>query len=188
MLRKRVTTRHFRLTRTRSWIRMILDTAATISGVSPGAMAVRRASSMSFGEQPVAEVPNSQMPHRRECSCVVTVDNETGNLVGFVRYDVLVQEKLEGQFGQRHLGGHALGVVCRGIPASSSPERAGVAFARRVLRSSKRKLSPLTVCTNAMVRSPSAHEAGSWNAGLASFDLVFLLANSVSRQPAARTA
>ena len=41
VLRKRVTTRHFCATATISAMRMILDTAATISGISPGA---RRAS------------------------------------------------------------------------------------------------------------------------------------------------
>ena len=40
VLRNRVTTRHLRPTCTRSWLRMSLETAATISGVSPGASAV----------------------------------------------------------------------------------------------------------------------------------------------------
>ncbi len=41
--RKRVTTLHFFATETRSWLRMSFDTAATISGVRPGARAVSAA-------------------------------------------------------------------------------------------------------------------------------------------------
>ena len=40
VFRNRVTTRHFRAASTRSCSRMILETAAAISGVSPGASAV----------------------------------------------------------------------------------------------------------------------------------------------------
>ena len=39
VLRNAVTTRHLRATSIRSWLRMTLLTAATISGVSPGASA-----------------------------------------------------------------------------------------------------------------------------------------------------
>ena len=45
VLRKRVTTRHLAATTTRSWMRMILDTAATISGIKPGASRVSVAAS-----------------------------------------------------------------------------------------------------------------------------------------------
>ena len=38
VLRNRVTTRHFFAARIRSWLRMIFETAAAISGVTPGAM------------------------------------------------------------------------------------------------------------------------------------------------------
>ena len=38
VLRNRVTTRAFLAARIRSWLRMILDTAAAISGVTPGAI------------------------------------------------------------------------------------------------------------------------------------------------------
>ncbi len=39
VLRNAVTTRHLRATRIRSWLPMIFDTAATISGTRPGAAA-----------------------------------------------------------------------------------------------------------------------------------------------------
>ena len=45
--RKAVTTRHFRAIRIRSWLRISLETAAAISGVSPGARAERAAVSVS---------------------------------------------------------------------------------------------------------------------------------------------
>jgi hypothetical protein len=45
VLRNRVTTRHFAATATRSCSRMIFDTAATISGVSPAARRLRAAPS-----------------------------------------------------------------------------------------------------------------------------------------------
>jgi hypothetical protein len=47
VLRKAVTTRHFLATRIRSWTRMILQTAADISGVMPGAAAASAAASAS---------------------------------------------------------------------------------------------------------------------------------------------
>ena len=43
VLRKAVTTRHFLATRIRSWLRMVLLTAAAISGVMPGASTVSAA-------------------------------------------------------------------------------------------------------------------------------------------------
>ena len=47
VLRNRVVTRHLRATSTRSWLRMSFETAATISGVRPGASAARRGASVS---------------------------------------------------------------------------------------------------------------------------------------------
>ena len=40
MSRNRVTTRHLRATWMRSWLRISFETAAAISGVSPGASAL----------------------------------------------------------------------------------------------------------------------------------------------------
>ncbi len=53
LLRKRVTTRTFCATRIRSCTRMIFDTAATISGVSPSARA--------FSDDSSASSPSSQL-------------------------------------------------------------------------------------------------------------------------------
>jgi hypothetical protein len=47
VLRKRVTTVHLRATAIRSWLRMIFETAAAISGVTPGASAASVALSVS---------------------------------------------------------------------------------------------------------------------------------------------
>ena len=45
VVRNAVTTRHFLATPIRSWLRISFDTAATISGVRPGARAARAAAS-----------------------------------------------------------------------------------------------------------------------------------------------
>ncbi len=82
---------------------MIFETAATISGVSPGASLSQTLLVGTLGEQPVAEVSDRQTADRREGIGVVLVDDQPGDLVIFIRNDRLVEKRLQRQLGQRHL-------------------------------------------------------------------------------------
>ena len=66
VLRKRVTTEHFAAITIRSCKRLILLTAAAISGVTPGASAASAGVVASSDKQPVAEAADGQMRDRRE--------------------------------------------------------------------------------------------------------------------------
>ena len=136
-MRKRVTTRIFAATEIRSCRRISFETAAAISGVRPGASAASVRPSP-VAEQPVAKLAHREMRDRRERGGVVLVADQPRDFVRFVRDHRLVQERSQRQFGQRHLRGDALFGARAARPASSSPERAGEAFASSVFRSLKR--------------------------------------------------
>ena len=76
-----------RATAIRSWLRMIFDTAATISGVSPGEPArtwrPRRRGSRSEAASPGIRRQSTARPARRRR--VVAVDDQPGDFVGLVR-------------------------------------------------------------------------------------------------------
>lgn len=56
VLRKAVTTSHFRAARIRSWLRISFDTAAAISGVTPGA-SLRRISGVAASDSSQSRKP-----------------------------------------------------------------------------------------------------------------------------------
>ena len=84
----RVTTVHFAAMTMRSCSRLILLTAAAISGVTPGASAARTAVVASSAKQPVAKSADGQMRDRRKGRAVVRVDDQARHLVGLVGNDV----------------------------------------------------------------------------------------------------
>ena len=136
VLRKRVTTRHLRATRIRSWLRISLQTAAAISGVMPGAHRGERGFVGGIRQQPVAELADGQVRDRRERGGVVAVDDQARDLVALVGDQRLVEEALA--------AAHRPGTCAppsaprrwpAATPASTSPERSGVALAITSLRS-----------------------------------------------------
>ena len=108
VLRKRVTTAHFAAITIRSCSRLILLTAAAISGVTPGASATSSSALARVGQQPVAQAADGEMRDRGKGRRVVAVDDEPGHLVALVGDHVLGQERGERQVGERVLRGHAL--------------------------------------------------------------------------------
>ncbi len=66
------------------------------------------------GQQPVAKAADGQMGDRGEGGGVVGVEDQAGDLVGFVRNDRVVQENRQRQIRQDRAGGDALGVGCGG--------------------------------------------------------------------------
>ena len=61
VLRNRVTTRHLLAARMRSWLRMSLLTAATISGVNPGAKRAEHFACRLVAQQPIAKLADRQV-------------------------------------------------------------------------------------------------------------------------------
>ncbi len=137
VLRNFVTTRHFCEIRIRSCTRQILDTAATISGVRPGARAASDASVAASESSQSRKPPTRQMRDDTERLRIVIVDDEARHLVGFVRHDVLGEEHRQRHVGERHLSRHPLLVVTRRHTREIVPDRAGVAFAISTLKVSK---------------------------------------------------
>ena len=132
----------------RSWLRMILETAAAISGVMPGA---RRASTSVVAASDSSQSRNSptvMCDDRREGRRVVASMMRRRDVVVFVGNDRLGQEPLQRHVRQRHLGGDVLLGVVAATPASTSPERGGVALAISSFRSKRRKPCRLpALCT-----------------------------------------
>ena len=138
MVRKRVTTRIFAATEIRSCNRMIFETAAAISGVKPGASAAKAVGAGIVRKQPVAKFADGQMRDRRERRGVVR-DRQIRRVTSSSSYGIRLGEKgLQRHIGQRHLRrARVLRRLRAAMPASSSPERSGDAFARRPFRSAK---------------------------------------------------
>jgi hypothetical protein len=117
VLRKRVTTFTLRATAIRSWLRISLLTAATISGVRPGASAASTGVVGGVAQQPITEATDGEVGHRREGGGTVAVDDQAGDLVGLVGHHRFVQEGGQRQIGQlaqqrKHLiGGHGVQVA-----------------------------------------------------------------------------
>ena len=153
VLRKALTTGVRRPTAIRSWIRISFDTAATISGVSPGASAVVSTSS---SQQVVAEPADGQRGDRGERRCVVRVDDQPGDLVGLVRHDLLLAGTCPaaGRPGAVWAATRSCSDAAA-TPASWSPDRAGVAAASSAARSPNRWLCPPTVVWRTVISAPS---------------------------------
>ena len=77
------------------------------------------------GEQELAELADGERGDRGERRCVVAVDDQPGDFVGFVGNDRLGQDRRQRQVGQRHLRGDPLGRGCRGQARErvAGPER-----------------------------------------------------------------
>ncbi len=66
-----------------------------------------------LAQQPIAQSPNGEAAHRRECRGIVGVDDEPRHLIALVRDHRVVEELRERRLRQRHLGGHPLGSAVR---------------------------------------------------------------------------
>ncbi len=115
VLRKRVVTSHFLATRMRSWLRINLQTAAAISGVTPRANVRENIGGRRVRQQPVTESPHGQRGNRGKRRRVVAIDDQAGHLVLFIGNDRLVQKLRQRHIGQRHPRRHHLfgGVGCQ---------------------------------------------------------------------------
>ena len=54
-------------------------------GSDPRAMRREHLACCVRAQQPVAKIPNSQMPDGSECGLIMTIEDEPGDLIGFVR-------------------------------------------------------------------------------------------------------
>ena len=147
VLRKRVTTRHLRATRIRSWLRISLLTAAAISGVMPGAHAGKRGFVGRVRQQPVAEVADGEARDRREGAAIVAVDDQPRDLV---RSRTGPAPRRGSAAAARRPGTCAPPCapppMSAARPARTSPERGGVALAITSLRSRNCQRWPSMVC------------------------------------------
>ena len=134
MLRNRVTTRHLLATRMRSWFRMSLLTAATISGVSPGASCAEHLARRFVAQQPVAKLADGQVGNRRERGRVVRVDDQPRDFVVFVGNERLVEKRASGTSASAICAATRSSSFSAAMPASASPLRAGDAFASSVFK------------------------------------------------------
>ena len=138
VLRKRVTTRHLRATRIRSWLRISLLTAAAISGVSPGASAA------SASLVAASDSSQSRKPPTVRCatganapaSCVSTISRVTSS----ASYGTTASRRkaASGRSASARRAAMRSSADSAAMPASWSPERSGVALASSDFRSSKR--------------------------------------------------
>ena len=103
------------------------------------------------GEQQLAELADGERGDRRERRRVVAVDDQPGDLVGFVRNHRLGEERRERQVGQRHLRRDALG---RAMPrrARRARRRSGTASRAPAACAGRRRRS---VCRRACARRSS---------------------------------
>lgn len=74
----------------------------------PGGQRGQRRGVGLFGQQPVAEVADAQVRHRRERLRVVPIDDEPRDVVFFIGNECLGQELLERRLGQHMARRHAL--------------------------------------------------------------------------------
>ncbi len=81
----------------------------------------------------------------RKGVAVVSVDNQPRYFILLIRDNGVIEDVAQRHVGQRHLRRHSLGGALRATPASTSPDRAGVAFASSVFRLSKRYVECVSV-------------------------------------------
>ena len=103
-----MTTRIFAATVIRSCSRMIFETAAAISGVRPGASAVKTLRRRLLAQQPVTELADRQVRHRCECSRVMPVNDQPRDLVRFIGDNMFSEKGFEREIAQGHLGRYPL--------------------------------------------------------------------------------
>ena len=127
--RKRVTTLHLEATSTRSWMRMSLLAAATISGVRPGARAVRVAVSAAGVSSQSRSWPTvKELTGAKACASWLSM---ISRVTSSVSYGTTHSDR------KRFRGTSARAIWARmrsssfsaAMPASTSPERKGEAFA-----------------------------------------------------------
>ena len=122
--------------RMRSWLRMILETAASHLGGEAGGELGEVVGGGFVGEEVFAELADGEILDGGEGGFVVGVEMraETSSSSWGIGG---VEEGLQGEIGEEGLGGDALAVDSAAMPASWSPERRGVALARRSVRVGK---------------------------------------------------
>ncbi|MCY1268820.1 hypothetical protein D9M68_324610 [compost metagenome] len=137
VLRKRVTTWHLRATATRSWLRISLLTAAAISGVMPGATRASVALSVSCRSSQLRRSPMVVAPivAKAEASCRSTINR----VISSASYgtSASLRNCVRGTSASARRAAIRSCSLAAAMPASASPERAGLALASSVRRSSK---------------------------------------------------
>ena len=146
VLRNRVMTRHLRATRIKSWLRISLLTAAAISGVMPRRTRASVASS--------AASPSSQSRKSPTVRWAISAKAVASWLSRIRRVTSSVSYGISASFRKVFSGNSASAMraamrsadVRAATPASTSPERSGVARAIRVARSANCQTWPPRVC------------------------------------------
>ena len=113
-----VTTEHFAAISDQVLSRLILATAAAISGVTPGASAASVGGGGLVGQQPVAEVADGQMRDRREGRAVVAVEDQPRHLVGLRRDDGSSRNVVSGRSASANCAATRSSPVSAASPAS----------------------------------------------------------------------
>ncbi len=111
--RNRVTTRRFAAIAIRSWLREILATAATISGVSPGANAASVSSVAASESSQSRNSPTVKLATGAKAAASWPSTMSPRHLVFLIGNERLAQKGRQRQIGERHLRGDALGGAFR---------------------------------------------------------------------------
>ena len=129
VVRKRVTTRIFAAAAIRSCTRISLLTAATISGVSPGAMAASRSGVASSESSQFRNSPtvNERTAANASALCVSTISRVTSSLA----YGTICSSRkcTNGKSASANCAATRSSAEPAAIPASTSPLRKGAALA-----------------------------------------------------------
>ncbi len=147
VFRNRVTTRRLAETAIMSCRRMIFDTAATISGVSPKVTASSRSCDVSGLSSHSRNSPtvSEETAEKAAGSCRCAISRETSSSSDEMSSSP--RNAFKGRSASAIWAAKRSTGPCAAMPASWSPERSGVAFASSIFRSSKRK----TVCSIVVV-------------------------------------
>ncbi len=137
VFRKRVTTRHFAATAIRSWLRISFETAAAISGMTPGAKRCRVAVSVSVASSQSRKPPTVRCATgaKAPASCVSTMRRVTSSS-SYGMTDSS-RKRRSGRSARQRRAATRSSADPAATPASTSPDRSGDAFARTSFRSRK---------------------------------------------------
>ena len=136
-------------TRIKSWLRMTFDTAATISGVSPGEMAAMRAA---LSSRQAASSSQSRKPPTVRCAMGPNASRSWLSMMSRVTSSVSygtttsVRNVASGMSASTHAAAARSASEPAAQPASWSPERNGVAFAITSTSPAKVCVVPEMVC------------------------------------------
>eukprot|EP01022_Parablepharisma_sp_SALTPOND_P004209 TRINITY_DN118_c0_g3_i1.p1 TRINITY_DN118_c0_g3~~TRINITY_DN118_c0_g3_i1.p1 ORF type:complete len:1090 (-),score=381.38 TRINITY_DN118_c0_g3_i1:1933-5202(-) len=148
VLRKAVTTRHFLPTRIRSWLRMILETAAAISGVMPGATAASTTLSVSSASSQLRKSPTVRWAMGAKAAR--SWRSMMSRVISSSSYGTSTSSRkvFSGNAASAIWATARSSALAAATPASRSPERAGLALAIRSPRSRNTQVVLPTLCRN----------------------------------------